>query len=229
MPLTLHASQVDSLIAFVDQHVRAAGCDHTLRFAEEWARLESINWHDLLDILEANGGYCDCEVVLNLPDGTDLVSPPPSTPATPTNAWLLPPAFECQPAAVFNKVILCQEGLSRNTYAAEEELLVPAPKGAKSRRRVRKSVNFFIGCQSGLPTEVGVVRECAPVSAMDFARQVAQSGFEELAAFTFREAGFVLSRIASVEPGKPEATHFADQVGVASRHEELRVHRVIMR
>jgi hypothetical protein len=229
MSLKLDASRVESLISFVDRHVRNDGCDHTHRFTEEWARRESVDWHELLDFLEAHGGYCDCEVVLNLPDGTDLQSPPVPKPAERTNAWLLPPAFECEPSPVFKKVIVCQQGLGRNNYATDGELLVPAPKGAKARRRVRKSVNFFIGCQSGLPTEVGVVRECAGISAADFARKVVESGYEELARFTFREAGFVLSRIASVEPTKPVATHFADQIGIASRHEELRVHRVIMR
>src|SRR5262249_52325430 len=73
------------------------------------------------------------------------------------------------------KVIVCQEGLGRNTYATDGELLVPAPKAAKARRRVRKSVNFFVGCQSGLPTEVGVVHQCPEISAADFARKVAQS------------------------------------------------------
>jgi hypothetical protein len=119
--------------------------------------------------------------------------------------------------------------VGRNNYAADGELLVPAPKSAKARRRVRTSVNFFIGCRSGLPTEIGVVRECAEISAAEFARQVVESGFEELAAFTCREAAFVLSRVASVESAKPVATNFDDQIGIASRHEELRVHRVIMR
>jgi hypothetical protein len=229
MSLTLDASRVENLISFVDRHVRSDGCDRTHRFTAEWARQESVDWNDLLDILEENGGYCDCEVVLNLPDGTDLQSPPMPKPAGRSNAWLLPPAFACEPSAVFTKVIVCQAGLGGNTYATDGELLVPAPKGAKPRRRVRKSVNFFIGCQSGLPTEVGVVRECGEISAQDFALKVSESGFEELAAFTSREAGFVLSRIASVEPTKPVATHFADQIGIASRHEELRVHRLIMR
>jgi hypothetical protein len=229
MALTLDASRVASLISFVDRHVRSDGCDHTHRFTEEWARQESVDWHDLLDILEANGGYCDCEVVLNLPDDTELQSPPTPKPAERLNPWLLPPAFECEPSAVFTKVIVCQAGLGRNTYATDGELLVPAPKAAKPRRRVRKSMNFFIGCQSGLPTEIGFVRECDEISARDFAHKVAGSGFEELAAFTYREAGFVLSRISAVQPTKPVATHFADQIGIAARHEELRVHRVIMR
>ncbi len=93
-------------------------------------RKESVDWHDLLDILEANGGHCDCEVVLNLPDGTTLQSP--TAPESPErgNPWLLPPDVDCEQSAFFTKVIVCQAGLGRNTYAREGELLVPAPKGA---------------------------------------------------------------------------------------------------
>jgi len=225
----LDAVRVEDLLTFVDRQVRAAGCDHTLRFAEAWAREADVDWRDLLDLLEANGGFCDCEVVLNLPTGVDLKSPAAPRPAERTNAWLLPPAYECDPSSVFQKVIVCREELGRNTYAREGELLVPAPKGARARRRVRSSVNFFIGCESGLPTEVGVVRECPPISAAEFARKIADSGFEELAPFTSREAAFILSRLANMEPGKPVGTDFAFRVGIASRHEELTVHRVIVR
>jgi hypothetical protein len=228
MSFKLDASRIESLISFVDRCVRRDGCDHTHRFTEEWARRASVDWHDLLDILEANGCYCDCEVVLNLPEDTDLQCPPMPESAERGNLWLLPPAFECEQSAVFTKVIVCQAGLGRNTYAAEGELLVPAPKGAKPRRRVRKSVNFFIGCQSGLPSEVGVIQECGEISALDFARKVANSGFEELVAFSFREAGFVLSRIASLRPSMAVGSDFADRVGIASRHKELTLHRVIM-
>jgi hypothetical protein len=226
--ITLDASRVRRLISFVDRRVRRDGCDHTHRFTEEWARAESVDWHDLLDILEANGGYCDCEVVLNLPDNTDIQYPTLPEPADPQNPWLLPPAFACERSAVFTRMIVCQAGLGRDTHAADGEWLVPAPKGATARRRVRRSVNFFVGCQSGLPTEVGVIQECEGISALDFAHKVAGSGFEELAAFTFREAGFVLSQIAPLQPSTAVGTDFADRVGIASRHVELTVHRVIM-
>jgi hypothetical protein len=229
MPFTLDASRVESLISFVDRRLRGDGCDHTHRFTEEWARRESVDWHDLLDILEANGGFCDCEVVLNLPDGIDLHTPARPESCDQGNPWLLPPGFQCEPSAAFTKVIVCQAGLGRYTYAEDSELVVPAPKAAKPRRRVRMSVNFLIGCQSGLPTEIGVVRECSEISALEFARKVAASGFEELAGFTFREAGFVLSRIASLQPSMAVGTDFADRVGIASRHEELTVHRVVLR
>jgi hypothetical protein len=51
------------------------------------------------------------------------------------------------------------------------------------------------------------------------AHKFAKSGFAELAPFTFREAAFVLSRLASIEPGKPVGTDYADRVGISSRHE----------
>jgi hypothetical protein len=35
------------------------------------------------------------------------------------------PAFECEPSAVFTKVIVCHTVLGRNTYATDGELLVP--------------------------------------------------------------------------------------------------------
>jgi hypothetical protein len=229
MSLSLDAAHVEMLVTYVDRRVSSNGCDHTHRFTQEWASLEAIDWHELLDILELNGGHCDCEVVLNLPQGITLECPSELHTAKLKNAWLIPPAFECDPSAVFTKLIVCQSGLGRNTHANDGEVLVPAPKGASPRRRVRKSVNFFIGCQSGLPSEVGIVHDCSEISALDFSRKVAGSGFEELAGFTFREAGFVLSRIAPVQPTKPVATHFTDQIGIASRHEELRVHRVIIR
>jgi hypothetical protein len=41
-------------------------CDGTLRAAEEWARRTGVEWPPLRRELEDNGGYCDCEVVLNV-------------------------------------------------------------------------------------------------------------------------------------------------------------------
>jgi hypothetical protein len=75
--------------------------------------------------------------------------------------------------------------------------------GARPRRRVRKSVHFFMGCTSGLPSELGVVQETNALSA--------------------------LSRIASLKPSTPVGTHFTERIGIASRHEELMVHCVILR
>ncbi len=220
---------VERLRTFVNDRVRRNGCDHSFRFTEEWAAGESIDFHDLLDALEANAGFCDCEVVLNLPDEIDLYTWARTTAVVEANPWLIPTGFECTESARFSKVIVCQAGIARNTYSTDGELLIPAPKGAKPRRRVRKSVNFFLGCSSGMPSEYGVVRNCAEVSVLDFARQVASSGIEELVRFTSREAAFVLSKIASLKPSLPVGTYFTERFGIASKREELTVHRVFFR
>jgi hypothetical protein len=52
---------------------------------------------------------------------------------------------------------------------------------------------------------------------------------EEFRSFTFREAAFVLSRIAGLETGTPVGTHFMETSGVVGKREELRVHKVIIR
>jgi hypothetical protein len=229
MSLTLDRLRIQKLRTFVDDRVRRRGCDHSHRFARAWAKHAAIDWDDLLDILEVQGAFCDCEVVLNMPEGVDLQTPAATLPAAPANPWLIPPGFECDPARKFQKVIVCQTQLARKTYASDGEILVPAPKGAKPRRRMRKSVNFFVGCRSGMPTEVGVVHECGEITSPEFAGQVAESGIEELARFGVSEAAFVLSKVALVPASKPVGTYFADRVGIASRHEELTVHRVLVK
>jgi len=227
MPFKLGPSEIDRLIAFVDRRVQRGGCDHTLAFAQEWAEHEGIDWDDVLDILQANGGHCDCEVVMNLPRDVTLEAPAPAAPE-PTNPWLLPTTYLCDSSAVFKKVIVCQADLAGYTYASDGEWLVPAPKGAKARRRVPRISHHFVGIESGLPSMTGVVRECDAITAQDYARKVAAAGFGELAAFGFREAAFVLSKVAHIEPGKPVGVEFADLVGIDARRVELRIHRVIV-
>jgi hypothetical protein len=228
MPFTLKKKDAEQLCQFVDERVRAEGCDHTHRFAEEWAENENIDWADLLDILEANGAFCDCEVVLNLPF-EDLELPPDLAPPHGDNRWLLPPGYQATGAETFKKWIVCQADLGRDTQTTEGEILVPAPKAAKPRKRMRKFAHFFVGCSSGMPTEVGVVRDCPVISAKDFAEQVAKSAFAELANFGVREAAFVLSKVATLAHETPVGTDFPERIGIASRHWELAIHRVIFK
>jgi hypothetical protein len=229
MPFILNQQHVEQLCQYVDARIRLQGCNHSHRFAEDWAKTEGIDWDDLLDILEGHGAFCDCEVVLNLPGEADLAAPPDKIAPVKRNPWLLPPGFRATGAEAFTKTIVCQEKLTKNTHASEGEVLVPPPFGAKPRKRVRKSMHFFVGCASGMPAEIGIVKECAEISALQFAKEVADSGIKELADFTFREAAFVLSRAALVKPAMPVATHFSDRIGVASRHWELTIHRIIFK
>ena len=60
---------LNELFGFVDSRVMNVGCDHSLRHAREFINEDSLPEHSLIAWLEENGGYCDCEVVLNV-EGT---------------------------------------------------------------------------------------------------------------------------------------------------------------
>lgn len=224
----LSRQEVDSLCSFVDERIRQQGCDHTHRFSREWAALKSFGWDELLDLLEQYGGHCDCEVFLNLPEEIEVEWVETATEPTRPNLWRLPVNFNASSDDNFNLLIFCDAKLGRNTHALDGEILVPAPRGAKPRKGIRKSVHFFLGCSSGMPAEVGVVAECDGVSAEVFARRVADSGIEELSSFTYREASFVLSKISALKPGMPVGTNFMSVFGASQAHEELRIHRVVI-
>jgi Protein of unknown function (DUF2695) len=229
MSFVLDAAHVAQLCEFVDQRVRKEGCDHSHRFTRQWAMAEAVDWDDLLDILDANGAYCDCEVVLNLPEDEDLECEPNKAKKNVGNPWLLPPGFSYDESALFQKRIVGRKGIGKNTHALDGELLVPAPRGAKPKGRVRRIVHFFVGCQSGKASEVGVVEACDAVSAADFALQITAGGIDDTASFGPLEAAFVLSKIAALGAGTTVGTAFLERVGIASKHEELTIHRVILR
>jgi len=71
--LVITEEQLRSLIEFIDSRAHQAdaagempGCDHTLRFARVWARDKGVDLVDLYQYLNANGGFCDCEVCFNV-------------------------------------------------------------------------------------------------------------------------------------------------------------------
>lgn len=53
----------------LDQRIDDMGCDHTLALTRRWAMREGIDPGRLASWVQARGGYCDCEVVLNLTPG----------------------------------------------------------------------------------------------------------------------------------------------------------------
>jgi hypothetical protein len=62
--LSLSLEQQAALSMAVAEQLRS--CDGTLRAAEQWAQSAGVDWPPLRRELEENGGYCDCEVVLNV-------------------------------------------------------------------------------------------------------------------------------------------------------------------
>ncbi len=63
----LVACQPDEcLYCYLLRMLDALGCDNTLRWAERWRDQQSASYTWLLGWLRRNGGYCDCEAVINV-------------------------------------------------------------------------------------------------------------------------------------------------------------------
>jgi hypothetical protein len=229
MTFTLSASQVQDLISNVDTAIQRIGCDHSLRLTFEWASLQKVNPDNLLDLLEAHGCFCDCEVVCNLPEDAGLSEPLEKQKADNANPWKLPSDYIVSDKTIkFNRHLVSGSTDFKNCYAPNNDILVPAPFGAKARKRVRQSMHFFVGLRSGLPNEIGFIRTCSPITAQQFAKFVRESGHPELSAFRAEEAHFVLSRLQNLPDGTPVAAHFMDVNGINGKRWELRAHRVML-
>jgi hypothetical protein len=88
--MPLDRPQLEALLDHVEAALGADGCDHTPAATEAWAAREGVDPQQLLEGLGEYGGFCDCEVVVDV--GADEVStpvrasraqpPPPARPAT---------------------------------------------------------------------------------------------------------------------------------------------------
>ncbi len=64
--LPVSGDQFRSLMSYLDEMTAMQGCDNTLRHAEGWARAHGVGWGRLARSLRGLGGFCDCEVGMNL-------------------------------------------------------------------------------------------------------------------------------------------------------------------
>ncbi|EAQ80764.1 hypothetical protein DSM3645_12126 [Blastopirellula marina DSM 3645] len=216
-----------SLISDIDKHVRASGCNHTHQFAQVWAAQNGIDWRDMLDALEQNCMFCDCEIVANLEtDQLEFIESAVAVEAA--NRWLSP-SLKAADDSMITRWIVAKEGLGKNNYAQDGEWLIPAPWGATPRKRVRKTVHFFIGAQSGMPTEVGFVAEIEPQSTAQIVERIAASSVTELSPFDTRVVWFVQQKIARLAVSSAVGTDLREVVGVSGKRRELNIYRVIVR
>ena len=68
--MPLDRAHLQSLLDHVDAAVSSEGCDHTRRATDAWALDHGVELHPLHEGLEEYGGFCDCEVVMNVDPGT---------------------------------------------------------------------------------------------------------------------------------------------------------------
>ena len=228
MSLVLQPETVELLRDFVDERVRAEGCDHSRRFSCQWATENGVDEIELCDVLDNYGGFCDCEVVLNVPEDVELVAAPDRQ-AVPKNPWLLPPNFVPKTLDGFSRTLVGTDKLSGNNYHIEGEWVIPAPFGLKPKKRIRKLVHYFVGLNSGMPAEVAYVSESEPFSASELVSRVRESNIEGFEAFTTTEAAFILERIASMKPGTSVGVNELDKLTDRGKHQEIRIHRVLLK
>ena len=225
----LSPQQVAHLIDHVDERVQSEGCQHTTRFASRWAEENHVPWQDLQDALDQASLFCDCEIVLNVDEERPLFLNQDKLVAPPENRWLLPPNFQTTITKV-EKILVGRAEIGKNKHVTEGEWLIPAPVNAVPRRRIRKLVHFFIGLQTGLPTEIAFVESIEPMSLDEFAARICgSSSVQESRDLPLQVAAFIAQTIAQLPAGTCVGTDIVDRVGVSSKHRELSVYRVVMR
>lgn len=227
--MILTENQVTELCVFIEKKNKKNGCDHSLKNTYEWAEKKGVNKTDLIDILESNGGFCDCEVTLNLPEDCDLEIESENKEMDLKNPFKIPLHFQQTENKIYTKALFSNSEYDHNNYTKNGELLIPAPFGFKPKKSVRKSMHFFNGTESELPSEIGIVKEISPTNGKEFAKKIRDLKLKSFEKFSKRDAEYYFSRIEKIEIGKPMGTHFMEKTGIGGTKIELKVHKVIFR
>jgi uncharacterized protein DUF2695 len=66
MAVGLDGPHLKALLAYLDRALSIEPCDHTLRHSIAWAHEQGLDEKRFIEGLEAYGGFCDDEVILNL-------------------------------------------------------------------------------------------------------------------------------------------------------------------
>jgi hypothetical protein len=59
-------AEFEALFKMLDKRLVTEGCDNTLRLTEAWLRKRGHSVASIVPWLKYHGGYCDCEVLLNV-------------------------------------------------------------------------------------------------------------------------------------------------------------------
>ncbi|WP_299765319.1 DUF2695 domain-containing protein [uncultured Dokdonia sp.] len=225
----LTENQVIKLCVYIENKIKKNGCDHSYKNTFEWAKKNEINKADLTDILELNGAFCDCEVTMNLPENCDLELEIESKQMDSKNPFKIPLNFQQIENKVYTKALFSSSEYGNNNYTKNGELLIPAPYGFKAKKRVRKSMHFFNGTESELPSEIGIVKEIEPITGKEFAKNIRDLKWVSFKKFSERDAEYYFSRIEKIDIGKSMGTHFMERTGIDGTKIELKIHKVIFR
>ena len=227
--IVLTQVQVEDLILYVEGQLDVHLCDHSLKWTLEWAKLNHQNFDDLIDVLDENGCFCDCEVILNVPEEGNLILEEKVSSIDLVNPFKIPIAYEMEEQKVYSKAIIGINGLTRQCYAKDGEFLFPAPQHYKPKKRMRKLIHFLNGIETGLPSELGIVKTIEPITANAFAKQLRDSNKDFLKKVKKREADFFLTQVASFELNTIVGVDLLERLRNYKMQTELKIHRVILK
>ncbi len=57
-----------NLFDYLDEKSEEEKCDHSLKFTKEFCEENDLNFEKIASWLREHGGYCDCEVIMNVVD-----------------------------------------------------------------------------------------------------------------------------------------------------------------
>lgn len=227
--IVLTEDQVNELCVYIEERIEETACDHSLKNTFEWAEKNGIHQDDLIDILDTYGGSCDCEVTMNLPEEGNLEIETKNNLSDLQNPYKTPANFQPIENKTYTKALFSSTEYDYHNYTKDGELLLPAPFGSPPKKRIRKSVHFFNGIISEMPTEIGIVKAIEPTTGKEFAKKIQDLKLQSLPYFSEKDAEYYLSKIEKVSIGKPMGTYFMEKTGIGGTKIELKIHKVIFR
>lgn len=221
--IILTKSQIEKLHIFIDRKIEKIGCDHSRKWTMIWAKKNQINIDDLIDALDDNGGFCDCEVVLNILEEIDLILEEKPKIIDDENPYKIPINHKVIENRIYTKAVFAVKDPKDKCYANDGEILFPSPKDFKPKKRMRKMFHFFNGMESELPSDWGRVKSIEPIMAKDFAKKLRATKLESLEKIGEREADFYLSQVDKYDLDRIVSAELVNRLRGYKMHIELKI------
>lgn len=200
----------------LESYLSQRTCDHTFAHTFQWAVNQGLPKEAIEALINELEVVCDCNLAKLIPDVGDTFEVKIGESASPkVNKWLIPSHYILpSPSKLYQQVIRAPspEVTDIRNYATPGEILIPAPYGYKSKYKMRTSWHFFVGLDSGNPSEIGVVAASRNTSIQHFLELVKNQtlpGFED---FDLAIASFYLESVEKLKMGQGMGVSFIDEI-----------------
>jgi hypothetical protein len=207
-------------------------CLHTFKHSFEWAAKNSLPKEAIEELANELDVPCDCElgkILLDLGETFEVELGEKSTPNS--NRWMIPPDFALPPLNKIYHQWIVSPSSSETTercYTNPDEILIPAPMGYKPSKKMRKVRHFFVGLDSSLPSEVGVVKSCAPITAPEFLEMIKGSQLPDFEGFDLPIAFVYLEAVAKMKIGHGVGVSFLEECSDFGKFKRIFISRKLL-